>query len=224
MDLTTNAVQNQLKAFKCSLFQACLLNFKTGHAIYYNKLTFHNIIKLLKFFKFKNYNFYNIYIGPDPSINRALILIDDINLDTYAYMSLRGVEPAILVETSPNNYQAWVNLGLDPMLPDERKAVSRVFAKEFNGDPGSVGSDHLGRLAGFTNRKDKYCINNIYPFVICRKYNGLEADKSLQIRLWAKKIVGKSLIQINDKISVPPINVIDNANFLSIDQLFYKIF
>ena len=66
-------------------------------------------------------------------------------------MAKTGFEPAVVVETSPDNFQVWLNHG--HVLSDRvlSTLVARQLASRFGGDRGSCDWRHFGRLAGFTN-------------------------------------------------------------------------
>ena len=57
-----------------------------------------------------------------------------------------------VVETSPDNFQAWLNHGqvLDAVTST---LAAKALAKRFRGDPSSADWRHFGWLAGFTNPK-----------------------------------------------------------------------
>jgi hypothetical protein len=80
-------------------------------------------------------------------------------------MKAEGFEPAAIVETSPRNFQAWLNHG--ERLPREVGTVAaRALASRFDGDTKAADWRHFGRLAGFTNQKEKHCQpNGLFPFV-----------------------------------------------------------
>jgi hypothetical protein len=83
-----------------------------------------------------------------------------------------GFEPAVIVETSPGNFQAWLNHG-EVLRKEFSTFVARVLARRFLGDPASADWRHYGRLAGFTNRKEKYRKENgLYPFVLLHEATG----------------------------------------------------
>ncbi|MBL8209676.1 MAG: hypothetical protein JNK87_03140 [Bryobacterales bacterium] len=68
------------------------------------------------------------------------------------------------METSPGNFQAWLNHGR--VLPRaESTAAARALAEHFGGDRGAADWRHFGRLAGLTNRKPRYESSGLYPFV-----------------------------------------------------------
>ena len=81
-------------------------------------------------------------------------------------MAQVGFAPALVVETSPGNYQAWVKHA-EQLTKEEGTAAARALAERFGGDPGAADWRHFGRLAGFTNRKDKYRdpATGLHPFV-----------------------------------------------------------
>lgn len=80
-------------------------------------------------------------------------------------MEKSGFEPAVVTETSPGNFQAWLKHA--EILPrDLGTAAARALAARFQGDRGAADWRHFGRLAGFTNRKiSRLQINGLYPFV-----------------------------------------------------------
>jgi hypothetical protein len=120
------------------------------------------LLKSVGWLKYQNSQGRNIYIRPKGE--HALSLVDDLNAAALERMKSEGFQPAIIVETSPGNYQAWLNHGR--VLPRaESTAAARALAEHFGGDRGAADWRHFGRLAGLTNRKQKYESNGMYPFV-----------------------------------------------------------
>lgn len=100
----------------------------------------------------------------------ALSLIDDLSADAIAEMAQSGFEPAVVVETSLNNFQAWLNHG--KVIKDQfvSTLAAKELARRFGGDPSSADWRHFGRLAGFTNRKpERQLANGFAPFVQLRR-------------------------------------------------------
>jgi hypothetical protein len=100
-------------------------------------------------------------------------LVDDLNADGVRLMKATGFAPALIVQTSSGNFQAWLK---HPMvLPkDLSTATARELATKFGGDRGAADWRHFGRLAGFTNRKDKYQgPDGRYPFVLLTEHTGV---------------------------------------------------
>ena len=68
------------------------------------------------------------------------------------------------METSPGNFQAWLQHG---QVLDEATStrVAKELALRFGGDPGSADWRHFGRLAGFTNPKpNRRLESGLQPF------------------------------------------------------------
>ncbi len=120
------------------------------------------LLKSVGWLKYQNSQGRNIYVRPKGE--HALSLVDDLNAAALDRMKAEGFQPAIVVETSPGNFQAWLNHGR--VLPRaESTAAARALAERFGGDRGAADWRHFGRLAGLTNRKQKYESNGMYPFV-----------------------------------------------------------
>ncbi len=120
------------------------------------------LLKSVGWLKYQNSQGRNIYIRPKGE--HALSLVDDLNAAALERMKAEGFQPAIVVETSPGNFQAWLNHGR--VLPRaESTAAARALAERFGGDRGAADWRHFGRLGGLTNRKPKYESNGLYPFV-----------------------------------------------------------
>lgn len=104
----------------------------------------------------------HIYIRPfGPS---RLTLIDDLNSENLQKLTMTGYTPSCVIETSPGNFQAW--LKHDKVLSAEEGTIAaRILAEKFGGDPNSADWRHFGRLAGYTNPKEKYRQSNgRFPF------------------------------------------------------------
>lgn len=86
----------------------------------------------------------------------TLVLLDDIDDATVRRLSADGLRPAVVVETSPANHQAWVRLSPEPIAPALATAAARALAERYDGDLNSASWRHYGRLAGFENRKPKH--------------------------------------------------------------------
>ena len=106
----------------------------------------------------------NIFCRPKGEHN--LSLIDDLSAAAVTEMKRSGFGPALIVETSPKNFQTWVKHSR-PLPAELSTAVTKALASKFGGDAGAADWRHFGRLAGFTNRKSKYCDahTGLYPFV-----------------------------------------------------------
>lgn len=119
--------------------------------------------RYLNWLKYQNTQGLNIYVRP--AWPHSMTLVDDLTDEAILTMQAEGYEPSFIVETSPGNFQAW----LDNAAPMEQRVatrIARLIALRFGGDPSSADWRHLGRLAGFTNRKPKYQdANGRFPYV-----------------------------------------------------------
>jgi hypothetical protein len=106
----------------------------------------------------------HIYIRPKGEHN--LSLVDDLTAAAIAAMKYDGFNPALVVETSPSNFQAWLKHP-EPLHKELSTATARVLAQKYGGDAGAADWRHFGRLSGFENRKRKYqdVTTGLYPVV-----------------------------------------------------------
>jgi hypothetical protein len=82
-------------------------------------------------------------------------------------------QPAIVIETSPNNHQAWLNHGRIIFDHSVSTQAAKELAHRFCGDPSGADWRHFGRLAGFTNQKPERCLaSGLPPFVRLRECSG----------------------------------------------------
>jgi hypothetical protein len=87
-------------------------------------------------------------------------------------MKAEGFQPAAVVETSPNNFQVWLNHG-EILSAARSTAAAKQLAERFEGDPSSPDWRHFGRLAGFTNPKpERQLASGLRPFARLRSAKG----------------------------------------------------
>jgi RepB DNA-primase from phage plasmid len=164
--LTRNAVEGQLCAMDSELYEIGLFRAASDGRQpemlprIWDRQT---LVQSLFWLRWQNSQGSNIYIRP--AGEHHLSLVDDLAWAAIERMKLEGFAPAAVVETSPGNFQAWLNHG--EMLQKELSTkAARALAQRFGGDPGAADWRHFGRLAGFTNRKSKHRQpNGLYPFV-----------------------------------------------------------
>jgi hypothetical protein len=122
------------------------------------------LMRSVPWLRLQNRDGRNIYVRPSGEHN--LSLVDDLTQDGIRAMKSSGFAPALLVETSSGNFQAWLK---HPRVLDKGlgTAVARALAQKFGGDTGAADWRHYGRLSGFVNRKIKHCdaSTGLYPFV-----------------------------------------------------------
>jgi hypothetical protein len=117
--------------------------------------------KAVGFLRNRNAIGYDIYIRP---VGWQYVLLDDLKREVLE--ELATFKPAVLVETSPDNFQAWLIFPDVPATRQDALTVCRELAERFKADPGAAEPDHVGRLPGYTNRKPKYRKpDGNFPFV-----------------------------------------------------------
>jgi len=80
-------------------------------------------------------------------------------------MAAQGHDPCVVLQTSPGHLQAWVHVSSTPLPPDIATAIGKHLARTYGGDRASTDWRHLGRLAGFTNRKPRRTPDGYPPWV-----------------------------------------------------------
>ena len=175
---TDEAVQLQAVAMHSEVFEIGLFDPNNRRQMLPRVWDRDTLLRSISWLRLKNGRGRNIYIRP--SGEHRLTLLDDIGWRTVGRLKEEGFEPAVIVETSPGNFQAWLNHG--EVLPKEFSTfVARVLARRFLGDPASADWRHYGRLAGFTNRKEKYRKENgLYPFVLLHEATGRRYRRALE--------------------------------------------
>jgi hypothetical protein len=174
-DRTERAVTRQLRAMDCTLYEIGIRDAASGRMM--NRTwTAEQVLEQLPQLKALNARGNDIFVRPAAqSPGHGLVLVDDLSRTTLAALDRDGRGPAVIVETSPRNYQAWIRLP-GQASDAQRTEVARRLAREYAGDPASADAQHYGRLAGFTNRKRAYrSAEGLQPFALLRRARGLEA-------------------------------------------------
>jgi hypothetical protein len=108
------------------------------------------------FLRIRNREGYDVYFRPYAGNHNAsyiLLDLDDPVPGILARLREQGHEPCVVVETSPGRWQAWIRVSPAPLLPALATRIAKRLAEIYGADRASADWRHLGRLAGFTNRK-----------------------------------------------------------------------
>ncbi len=157
--LTRQAILQQLAAMPNELYLVRLIHQTTrragpGERLWTASLLAHGAT--VRFLRARNREGYDVYFHPyADGRNAGYILVDLDHTDPpiIAAMQAQGYEPCVVLQTSPGHLQAWIRVSPTPLEPAVATAISRQLARLYGGDPASTDWCHLGRLAGFTNRK-----------------------------------------------------------------------
>jgi hypothetical protein len=164
---TSTAVEHQVRAMAADLYEIGLYDPDAGptESVMIPRVwDAETILKSLPWLRHQNSHGRNIYIRPKGEHHGTLV--DDLKGSAVLAMKGSGFNPAVIVETSPGNFQAWLKHP-ERLGKELGTAAARALADRFGGDLSAADWRHFGRLAGFTNRKAKYldAATGRYPFV-----------------------------------------------------------
>lgn len=173
-DKTLTAIDQQIGAMGSSLFEIGLYKIDaiTGESPMIPRVwDAKTIIESTGWLRHHNREGRNIYIRPRGE--HDLSLVDDLTADSIAAMKKARFDPAVVVETSPGNYQVWLKHP-ETLSKELSSTAARALAEKFGGDRGAADWRHFGRLSGFTNRKPKHLdpATDLYPFVRLMEASG----------------------------------------------------
>lgn len=166
----------------------------------------------------------DIYIRPSGQQNQGILLIDDLSRGQVDRMKAVGLEPAVVVETSPQNMQAWVRVSETPIKPEVATMISQSLAKKFEGDPNSADWRHFGRLAGFTNQKPEHTTENgLHPWVLCHEASGKQASNGHQLVLTGEKALLEREVAIDKEMRLRAVRMAKDAGNRRDPTLTYQL-
>jgi hypothetical protein len=175
--IVVRLVRVQLRAMGCERFDLGIRR-EGGEMILREGQGTAAIEQAVKWLRHENAKGAHIYIRPTGP--HGLSLIDDLTAEAIERMKAQGFAPAVVVETSPNNFQAWVNHGR-VLEPAGSTQAAKQLAERFGGDPSSADWRHFGRLAGFTNSKpERRLPSGARPFVRLRSASGRVYSKTVE--------------------------------------------
>lgn len=175
-DLSYLAARRQLKAMGAEYFE---IGVRSDKGMLRYELTASDVLKHMGFFKSHNARGADIYVRP---LDSGVVLLDDLTQAQVERMKEQGYEPASVVETSPQNFQAWVKLSASALPPPIATAAARHLATQYEGDPNSADFAHFGRLAGFTNTKPQHRTRNgRSPYVMAHESSGRQAQQGMEL-------------------------------------------
>ena len=157
-------------AFEVGLFKPEAEREATGPVMIPRTWDVDSLIRSVPWIRLQNLQGRNIYIRPHGE--HDLTMVDDLKRDALNRMFATGFKPAVVVETSPGNFQTWLKHP-KVLCREASTAAARELADRFGGDKGAADWRHFGRLAGFTNRKAKYQgTDGLFPYVRLVAANG----------------------------------------------------
>lgn len=159
LHLTSQAIRRQLTAMPHDLYLIRLIHHQTKRAFPGEKLwTAAQLIHpaTVRFLRVRNREGCDVYIQPyaaERNPGYILVDLDDTGPAVVETMRSKGHDPGVVLQTSPGNLQAWVQVSATPIESAVASWIGKQLADIYGGDPASTDWRHLGRLAGFTNQK-----------------------------------------------------------------------
>src|ERR1700747_1632617 len=160
--LTRQAIRRQLAAMPHPIYLVRLIHHATHRAFPGERLWTSGQLTspaTLRFLRLRNREGCDIYIQPyagDHNAGYILLDLDAPQPSVLQALRTQGLQPCVVLKTSPGHLQAWLHLSEHPLEPALATAVARQLAHTYAGDLASAEGRHLGRLAGFTNQKPEH--------------------------------------------------------------------
>src|SRR5262249_3349667 len=112
-------------------------------------------VETARFLRARNREGCDVYFRPYAAADNAGYLLLDFDAGPGPLAALQASDhtPCIVVEPSPGHHQAWLRVRPQSVGAAWATAAARRLAARYGADPASADWRHLGRLAGFTNRK-----------------------------------------------------------------------
>src|SRR5260370_9431560 len=162
-------VRLQLRAMGCERFDIGIKR-DAGEMILREGQGALGIEATIKWLRHENAKGAHIYVRPAGT--HRLSLIDDLSAEAIERMKAEGFEPAVVVETSLNNFQAWLNHGQVLDAATSTRAA-KLLVERFGGDPSNADWRPFGRLAGCTNsNRERELPSGMRPFPRLRSATG----------------------------------------------------
>lgn len=182
-DRTKTAVERQLRGLGLARVEISVIGGDRPHV---QEMTPAEVLADLPRLRRANAAGCSVLVRGPRDEDHDLVLVDDITPFTAERMKADGLAPAVLVETSPGNAQAWIRLG-EPTPAPVRHEVARELARRYGGDPGAVDPHQSGRLAGFTNPKHRK--GGYAPFVLLHSFAGRAVQAARELLELAREAV-----------------------------------
>ena len=161
------------------------------------------------FLRIRNREGYDVYFRPyagDHNTGYILLDLDQPVPGILAHLRAQGHEPCVVVETSPGRWQAWIRVSHQPLLPALATRLAKQLAELYGADRASADWRHLGRLAGFTNRKPRRRqMDGLAPWVkLIHARACLAGDRAALLEMAAAELAGYRAPSPPVRAALPP--------------------
>lgn len=168
-DPSLEAIQAQMNALGVARVEVSLHNRKTGQTTQ-RQWNCAELEQCTPWLKRMNAQGNDVYLRPAGA--HCLVLVDGLTPAALDQMKKEGFAPAITVETSPGQHQAWVKLWNLPVAPEVRLMAAQMMAKHYGGN---TNNPAYGRLAGFANQRPEHTRDGKQPYVLAHDGTGTVA-------------------------------------------------
>jgi hypothetical protein len=172
-DRSLKAVERQVEAMGVERFEVLVVDAASGKMTKRDWRT-PELLKSVAWLKRMNARGSDVFIRP--AGDHGLVMLDGLKAESLAAMCSKGFAPAVTVETSRGEFQAWVKLSDRPVPEQVRKLATEGLANAFGGSPGHADRSRFGRLAGFTNQDVAPNANGQRPYVLAHEGYGMVAS------------------------------------------------
>jgi hypothetical protein len=156
-DRSLEAVKAQIGAMGAGRYEIVIVGAKTGRQTK-REWSASELVKGVRWLKRMNAQGGDINLRPLDG--PELLLVDALDAEAVKDMRRQGLAPAVAVETSPGQFQAWVKVS-EHRLPERvRKATVAGLALSFSK------AGEYGRLAGFTSQQAEPDHAGRQPYVL----------------------------------------------------------
>ena len=211
LTLTAQAIRRQLAAMPHDLYLVRLIHCQTRRAFPGERLwTAAQLTHpaTIRFLRVRNREGCDVYIHPyaeDRNSGYILVDLDDTGPAVIETMLAAGHEPCVVLQTSPGNLQAWVQVSATPVQAAVASHVGKHLAAIYGGDLASTDWRHLGRLAGFTNQKpQRRNGRGCSPWVkVMHTHAGLAAQGAALLQTAARCLSSPSSLGQSPRLPIP---------------------
>jgi RepB DNA-primase from phage plasmid len=210
LNLTLRAIRRQLAAMPQDLYLVRLIHYQTRRAFPGERLW--TAVQLahpatIRFLRVRNREGCDVYIHPyAEERNPGYILVDLDHSDPALLETMRaaGHEPCVVLQTSPGNLQAWVQVSATPLETAVASQIGKQLAHLYGGDLASTDWRHLGRLAGFTNQKPQRRNRGGYPpwVKVLHAHASLASQGAALLEAAAHRLDSSSSLALAPRISL----------------------
>jgi len=210
--LSLAALRRQLAAMPCPLYEVRLIHSvsRKPHPGVRQWTAFQlSDPATVGFLRIRNREGYDVYFRPyagDHNTGYILLDLDQPVPGILAHLRAQGHEPCVVVETSPGRWQAWIRVSHQPLLPALATRLAKQLAELYGADRASADWRHLGRLAGFTNRKPRRRqMDGLAPWVkLIHARACLAGDRAALLEMAAAELAGYRAPSPPVRAALPP--------------------